>query len=191
MFYILDIQEKVGVEAQNLKGDTVDSIKERLEESHLKEENGVFLGVTEIKKLGETGVILPEKPYIYFDVEYSALFFQPVANEMIDGYVTEVAEFGPFIRIGPVDALVHISQITQEKLIYNPEQDILASKDSTIVVKDGELVRAMVANSSISDERTRINLTMKQDGLGLTKLLKKKPAEKKTEKKTEAKKEKK
>ncbi|NIA09629.1 MAG: hypothetical protein GWP10_07850, partial [Nitrospiraceae bacterium] len=73
----------------------------------------------------------------------------------------------------------------------NPEQDILASKDSKIVVKEGEFVRAMVANSAISDERTRINLTMKQEGLGLTKLLKKKPAAKNTEKKTEDKKEKK
>jgi DNA-directed RNA polymerase subunit E' len=184
MFYLLDVGEKVGVEAQKLKKNVQESIEEKLEELHSKEENGVFLGVVEIKKIGETGEILPEKPYIYFDVEYSALFFQPVQNEIVDGYVTEVAEFGPFVRIGPVDALVHISQITNENLNYNPEQDVIASKDSKIIIKKGEPVRAMVANSSISDERIRVNLTMKQDGLGLIKLIEKgKKAKKKEEKK--------
>jgi len=173
MFYLLDIEEKVGVEAQKLKKNIQESIEEKLEDLHLKEENGVFLGVVEIKKIGETGEILPEKPYIYFNVAYTCLFFQPVQNEIVEGYVTEVAEFGPFVRIGPIDALVHISQITKEKLTYNPEQDIITSKDSKIIIKKGDFVIAMVANSSISEERIRVNLTMKQEGLGLIKLLKK------------------
>lgn len=182
MFYLLDVKEKVGVEAQKLKKNIQESIEDKLEELHSKEENGVFLGVVEIKNIGETGEILPEKPYIYFDVEYTTLFFQPVQNEIVDGYITEVAEFGPFVRIGPVDALVHISQITKENLSYNPEQDIITSKDSKIIIKKDEPVRAMVANSSISDERTRINLTMKQDGLGLIKLIEKKPKKKEIKK---------
>ncbi|MCD6274475.1 MAG: DNA-directed RNA polymerase [Candidatus Aenigmarchaeota archaeon] len=173
MFYLLDIEEKVGVEAQKLKKNIQESLEEKLEDLHLKEENGVFLGVVEIKKIGETGEILPEKPYIYFNVAYTCLFFQPVQNEIVEGYVTEVAEFGPFVRIGPIDALVHISQITKEKLTYNPEQDIITSKDSKIIIKKGDFVIAMVANSSISEERIRVNLTMKQEGLGLIKLLKK------------------
>ncbi len=173
MFYLLDVKEKVGIEAQKLKENVQDSIEEKLEDLHLKEENGVFLGVVEIKKIGETGEILPEKPYIYFDVEYTSLFFQPIQNEVVDGYITEVAEFGPFVRIGPVDALVHISQITKESLTYNPEQDVITSKDSKIILKKDEPVRAIVVNSSISEDRTRINMMMKQDELGLIKLLKK------------------
>lgn len=181
MFYLVDVREKVGVEAQRIKANIQESIEEKLEELHLREDNGVFLGVTEIKKIGESGEILPEKPLIFFDVEYSALFFQPSVNEVIDGYVTEVAEFGPFVRIGPVDALIHISQVTKEKLAYNPEQDVIASKDSKIIIKKDEAVRAAVVNSTISDERMRINLTMMKDGLGLMSLLKKakKPKEKK------------
>jgi len=178
MFYLVDVEEKVGIEAQKLKQNIQESIEEKLEELHLKEKNGVFLGVVEIKKIGETGEILPERPYIYFDVEYTSLFFQPVQNEIVEGYVTEVAEFGPFVRIGPIDALVHISQITKEKLTYNPEQDIITSKNSKIVIKKGEEVRAMVANSSISNERVRVNLTMKQEGLGLIKLSKNKKSKK-------------
>jgi len=174
MFYLVDIKEKVGIEVQNLGEDIKDSIEKKLENLHIKENNGVFLGVVEITNIGESGEILPESPYIYFDVEYKALFFQPVEGEIIESYITDVAEFGPFVRFGPLDALVHISQISKEKLSYNPEQDVITSKDGKIIIKKGEFVRAMVINYSISEERTRINLTMKQEGLGLIKLVEKK-----------------
>jgi DNA-directed RNA polymerase subunit E' len=181
MFYILNVKEKVGIEAQNLKKDIKESIEEKLEDLHLKENNGVFLGVVEIKNIGESGEILPERPYIYFDVDYQALFFQPGENEVIESEVSDVAEFGPFVRFGPIEALVHISQISKDKLSYNPEQDVIASKDNKIVIKKGEKVRAMVINSTISEERTRVNLSMKQDGLGLIKLVDKRKATKKKE----------
>lgn len=174
MFYIVDVKEKVGIEAQNLGEDIKKSVEEKLENLHIKENNGVFLGVIEITNIEDTGEILPEKPYIYFNVEYKALFFQPVEGEIIESYVTDVAEFGPFVRFGPLEALVHISQISKEKLSYNPEQDIIASKDNKIVIKKGEKVRAMVVNYSISEEKTRVNLTMKQEPLGLIKLVEKK-----------------
>jgi DNA-directed RNA polymerase subunit E' len=174
MFYIVDVKEKVGIEAQNLREDIGESIEEKLENLHIKENNGVFLGIVEIINIGEAGEILPEKPYIYFDVEYKALFFQPLEGEIIESYITDVAEFGPFVRFGPLEALVHISQISKEKLSYNPEQDVIASRDGKIVIKKAEQVRAMVVNYSISEERTRVNLTMKQDGLGLIKLVEKK-----------------
>ncbi|MGC9310113.1 MAG: DNA-directed RNA polymerase [Candidatus Aenigmatarchaeota archaeon] len=173
MFYLIDVKEKVGVEAQRLKDNIRESIEESIDTLHVREENGVFLGVTEIKNVGESGDILPEKPEIYFDVEYKALFFQPRPNEVTTGIVSDVAEFGPFVRIGPIDALTHISQITQEKLNYNPQQDIIASKDNKFVIQTGDILRAVVVNSTISNERMRVNLSMKQDGLGLLKWLEK------------------
>lgn len=187
MFYLIDVREKVGVEAQRLKEDIKQSISESIEARHAREENGFFLGVTEIKKIGESGDILPERPEIYFDVDYVALFFQPLQGEIIFGTVADVAEFGPFVRIGPLDALAHISQITAEKMTYNPQQDVIANKDGKMTIQTGDSLIAMVANSAISKERMRVNLTMKQDGLGLLKWLtkekKKKPTGEKAEKK--------
>ncbi|MCK4428781.1 MAG: DNA-directed RNA polymerase [Candidatus Aenigmarchaeota archaeon] len=182
MFYLVDVREKVGIEAQNLKKDIRECAEERLEELHLKEENGVFLGVVEIKSIGGTGKILPERPYIYFDIEYTSLFFQPAENEIVDGIITEIAEFGPFVRLGPIEAFIHISQIVKEKLTYNPEQDIITTKDGKFVVKKDEKVRALVANSTISEEKVRVNLTMRQDGLGLISALEKEKKPKKAKK---------
>jgi len=187
MFYFIDVREKIGVEAQRIKENIRDSIEESIDAKHSREENGVFLGVTEIKKVGESGDILPERPEIYFDVEYTALFFQPIQGEIVQGLVVDVAEFGPFVRIGPIDALAHISQITTEKMTYNPQQDVIANKDNKMVIQAGDQLIASVANATISQDRMRVNLTMRQDGLGLLKWLtkekgKKKAAEGKEEK---------
>jgi DNA-directed RNA polymerase subunit E' len=181
MFYLVDVREKVGVEAQKLKNDIRESIEETIDSIHGREENGVFLGVTEIKKVGESGDILPERPEIYFNVEYTALFFQPLQGEVVFGTVVDVAEFGPFVRIGPLDALAHISQITVEKMTYNPQQDIISSKDNKMVIQAGDQLIASVANASISKDRMRVNLTMRQDGLGLLKWLTKEKSKKKAE----------
>jgi DNA-directed RNA polymerase subunit E' len=175
----------VGVGAQRIKENIQESIEESIDAKHTREENGVFLGVTEIKKVGESGDILPERPEIYFDVEYMGLFFQPQPNEIIQGMVVDVAEFGPFVRIGPVDALAHISQITTEKMTYNPQQDVIANKDNKLVIQTGDQLIAAVANSTIAPDRMRVNLTMRQDGLGLLKWLVKEKVKKKTEAKEE------
>jgi DNA-directed RNA polymerase subunit E' len=185
MFYLVDVRERVGVGAQRIKENIQESIEESIDAKHTREENGVFLGVTEIKKVGESGDILPERPEIYFDVEYMGLFFQPQPNEIIQGMVVDVAEFGPFVRIGPVDALAHISQITTEKMTYNPQQDVIANKDNKLVIQTGDQLIAAVANSTIAPDRMRVNLTMRQDGLGLLKWLVKEKVKKKTEAKEE------
>ena len=185
MFYLVDVRERVGVGAQRIKENIQESIEESIDAKHTREENGVFLGVTEIKKVGESGDILPERPEIYFDVEYMVLFFQPQPNEIIQGMVVDVAEFGPFVRIGPVDALAHISQITTEKMTYNPQQDVIANKDNKLVIQTGDQLIAAVANSTIAPDRMRVNLTMRQDGLGLLKWLVKEKVKKKTEAKEE------
>jgi DNA-directed RNA polymerase subunit E' len=173
MFYFIDVREKIGVEAQRIKENIRDSIEESIDAKHSREENGVFLGVTEIKKVGESGDILPERPEIYFDVEYLALFFQPQSGEVVNGLVVDVAEFGPFVRIGPIDALAHISQITAEKMAYNPQQDVISGKDGKITIQTGDRLIAAIANSSISKDRMRVNLTMRQEGLGLLKWMEK------------------
>ncbi len=45
------------------------------------------------------------------------LTYMPFVEEVVAGEVTELAEFGAFVRIGPIDGLVHVSQITNDFLI--------------------------------------------------------------------------
>ena len=59
MFYLVDVKERIGVEAQKIRENIRESIEESIDATHSREENGIFLGVTEIKKVGESGDILP------------------------------------------------------------------------------------------------------------------------------------
>ena len=39
----------------------------------------------------------------YHNVVFNAVFFKPEQQVVIDGEVIEIAEFGAFVRIGPMD----------------------------------------------------------------------------------------
>ena len=70
-------------------------------------------------------------------------------------------------------------------MTYNPQQDVIANKDNKLVIQTGDQLIAAVANSTIAPDRMRVNITMRQDGLGLLKWLVKEKVKKKTEAKEE------
>ena len=68
---------------------------------------------------------------------------------ILEGVVTNVANFGAFVDIGVhQDGLVHISELT-DSFVKDPRQ----------IVKTGEIVNVCVLN--IEPKRNRIQLTMK------------------------------
>jgi DNA-directed RNA polymerase subunit E' len=90
-------------------------------------------------------------------------------QEVVDGEVVEVVNFGAFVGIGPVDGLLHVSQISDEYLAYDEENQQLASRDSNRVLSVGDSVRARIVTKSIDERNPRdskIGLTAKQPGLG-------------------------
>ena len=58
----------------------------------------------------------------YHNVVFNAIFFKP-EQEVIDGEVIEIAEFGAFVRIGPMDGLVHVSQVTDDYINYDSKKE--------------------------------------------------------------------
>ena len=90
-------------------------------------------------------------------------------QEVIDGTVVEVVEFGAFVGIGPVDGLLHVSQISDEYLSYDAENQQLASTESNRTLGVEDAVRARIVTKSIDERNPRdskIGLTAKQPGLG-------------------------
>ena len=53
----------------------------------------------------------------YHKVNFTALTFYPKLHEVVEGEVVEITDFGAFVRIGPTDALLHLSQITDDYLV--------------------------------------------------------------------------
>jgi len=93
------------------------------------------------------------------------LTYKPELNELIYGDVIDNTEFGSFVRMGPLDGLVHISQLMDDYVSYDNKNSIFLGKESKRILKEGDRVRARIISVSYSEQQ-KIGLTMRQTGLG-------------------------
>jgi len=129
---------------------------------------GLFICVNEIEELGEGKLIMGDGAS-YHNVVFNSIFFKPEQQEIIDGEVIEIAEFGAFVRIGPMDGLVHVSQVTDDFITYDPKRGALLARESNKTLDEGDLVRTRTVAISLKDNSvkdTKIGLTMRQNNLG-------------------------
>ncbi|WP_435196466.1 DNA-directed RNA polymerase [Natronomonas sp. EA1] len=171
MYKRVRLKDTVEVPPKHLADVTPQLVKQLLQdklEGRMDEEVGSVVSVIEVHDIGD-GAVIPNRPGVYYEAEFDALTFDPEMQEVIDGEVVEVVNFGAFIGIGPVDGLLHVSQISNEYLAFDDENQQLASRDSNAVLGVGDAVRARIVTKSIDERNPRdskIGLTAKQPGLG-------------------------
>ncbi len=126
------------------------------------------VSVTDVNPVGE-GRIIHGDGGVYQDVEYTALLFRPELHEVVEGQVVEICKFGAFVRIGPLDGLLHVSQVMDERVNVDDKNQRLVGIESKRDLKVGHKVRVRIVSlslSEISPRDSRIGLTMRQPGLG-------------------------
>ncbi|NPA76594.1 MAG: DNA-directed RNA polymerase [Candidatus Diapherotrites archaeon] len=170
MFYKYTIRDTVRVPPNRLQGDLKAVVKEELRKTYegtVDEDLGVILAVTDIKEIGE-GKIIWGDGGVYVDTVFDALAYIPLVQEVVDGYVTDITEFGAFVRVGPMDGLVHVSQVMDDFVRYDPSIPAFIGKETERMLKIEDNVRARIVTvamrPSIAD--TKIGMTMRQPGLG-------------------------
>lgn len=129
---------------------------------------GAIVAVKDIIEVGE-GHILAGDGGVYYDAIFDALTFMPELQEIIEGSVVEVVQFGVFVGIGPLDGLVHVSQLTDEFVSYDEKNSRLITKESGRSVTEGDAIRARIIAVSLNEREPRdskIGLTMRQHALG-------------------------
>jgi DNA-directed RNA polymerase subunit E' len=137
-------------------------------EGRLDKDLGIILAITRVKEI-EDGVVIPGDGAAYHKTTFEALTFKPELQEILDGEVVEIVEFGAFMRFGPLDGLVHVSQITDDYIIHDEKRGALIGKESNRVLMVGDRIRARIVAVSLNPDKTKenkINLTMRQPGLG-------------------------
>ncbi len=174
--------------SKSLEESAVKALKERYE-SKIIPDLGVVITAVNPREITD-GRIIPGDGGTYHNITFDLLTFKPKPHEIIKGKVTELAEFGAFIRFGPIDGLVHVSQITDDYMSLNPKTEALTGKESKKVVKKDDEVTARIIAISMKNSVTesKINLTMRQEGLGKEEWLKMKKKKKTSSKKTSKKK---
>ncbi|EMA33337.1 DNA-directed RNA polymerase [Halobiforma nitratireducens] len=171
MYKRVRLKDTVEVPPEELGDVSPDLVKRLLQdklEGRMDEEVGSVVSITEVHDIGE-GTVLPNEPGVYYEADFDAVTFDPQMQEVVDGTVVEVVEFGAFIGIGPVDGLLHVSQISDEYLAFDGENQQLASNESNRTLAVDDAVRARIVTKSIDERNPRdskIGLTAKQPGLG-------------------------
>jgi DNA-directed RNA polymerase subunit E' len=106
----------------------------------------------------------------YHKVTFEALTFYPKLQEVVEGEVVEITEFGAFVRIGPTDALLHLSQIADDYLKSDVKQGVIIANQSARSLKIGSRIRARVTAVSLGKGAAmgKIGITCRQPFLGAT-----------------------
>jgi len=150
----------------------LDVLQEQLEGS-IDKEIGIFIAITKVQKIGE-GEIVPGDGAVYYDVDFEAVVLRLVLQEVIEGLVVETTSFGAFVSLGPIDAMLHVSQISDEYINYDEKNSRLICQDSKRFIGVNEIVRVRVVTLSLNEREPRdskIGLTMRQSGLGTARWL--------------------
>ncbi len=171
MYARVKIKDTVRVPPSRLGEDIMEVIKDLLWEQfegRLDRECGVLIGIEKVNDIGE-GRIIEGDGGVYFDVEFTAIAFKPLLQEVVEGQVVEVVDFGAFVSIGPLDALLHMSQIMDDYMVYDEKNKRLIGKETKKSLTEGDLVRARIVALSLKErepEKSKIGLTMRQPWLG-------------------------
>jgi DNA-directed RNA polymerase subunit E' len=135
-------------------------------EGALDRDVGVILAISEVKEIGPGRIIMGDGGS-YHDVVFDALVYKPENNEVVLGEVVELTDFGAFVRIGPIDGLLHVSQVMDDFVSYNKNKGVLQGKQTKRTLKVGDKVRARIVSVSMKGRvRAKVGLTMRQPGLG-------------------------
>jgi DNA-directed RNA polymerase subunit E' len=136
-------------------------------ESTINPEHGYLILVTRVE-VDKVGKIIPGDGATYHKVSFEVLSFFPLKQELVEGEIVEVTDFGAFVRIGPADALLHLSQITDDYLTSDVKSGIITASQSKRSLKVGSKVRVRITAVSLGHgiSMGKIGVTCRQPFLG-------------------------
>ncbi|RLF51094.1 MAG: DNA-directed RNA polymerase [Thermoplasmata archaeon] len=171
MYYMVKMENTIRI-PPSMIGEDLDEVSSKIVretfEGTMDKEYGLIVLTRNVKRIGE-GNILHGDGAIYQKVEFEALTFKPELHEVVDAIVCDIVEFGAFCHIGPLDALLHKSQIMDDKILVDVENKRMEGKETKKTLKVGDKIRVRIVTVSLNEmnpRESKIGLTMRQPGLG-------------------------
>ncbi len=177
MYRKMRLIDTVRIPPDKLGGKIKEIVKSALEEKlegRIDKKLGSIVAITDVVEIGE-GRILVGDGAVYYDATFDAIVYKPEMQEIIEGDTAEIVEFGAFVNMGPVDGLLHVSQIDDDYIAYDEKNARLVGKKSNRSLAEGDSLRARVVAISLNEREPReskIGLTMRQTALGKLEWLK-------------------
>ena len=168
MFYKTIVTDHVRVPPSLFGKDVKDALLTQIKsqyEGYISKDMGIVIDVSSIENISE-GKIIAGDGAAYYDTNFSILVFKPELQEVIPGQIRDMADFGAFITMGPIDGMIHISQTMDDYVSFSKDK-VLLGKESKKNLKVGDKCRARIIAVSYKDATNpKFGLTMRQKGLG-------------------------
>lgn len=170
MFAIVHMSDVVRIPPSRLTNslhDTAIALLKEKYESMISPDLGYVVMITEASA-NSIGKLVAGDGATYHKVIFQALTFYPKLQEIVEGEVVEITDFGAFVRIGPTDALLHLSQITDDYLKSDVKQGLILANQTSRSLKIGSKIRARVTAVSLGKGAGmgKIGITCRQPFLG-------------------------
>ena len=172
MFSIVHMSDVVRIPpnrlTNSLKTTAIGILKEKYE-SMISPDIGYIIMIIDATA-NSIGKLVAGDGATYHRVNFKALTFFPKLQEVVEGEVVEITDFGAFVRIGPTDALLHLSQITDDYLRSDVKQGVIIANQSAKSLRIGSRIRARVTAVSLGKGAAmgKIGITCRQPFLGAT-----------------------
>lgn len=155
---------------KDLRGILVEQFRRKYLGRYVKDA-GLILDVLEITDLSY-GTSVMGSPNIYVRVKFRALSYMPLKDEVIEGEIENVVDYGIFVTAGPINGFVHISQLGDDVFVHRG--GVIQGKKLKVTLRPGDIVRARVTAVSKPDPSAplrnepiiKVALTMRQPKLG-------------------------
>ncbi len=186
MYSILEKIDPIRIPAEEVGEDyhkALDSIAKETFEGTMDKKKFLTVVAFNIEPM-DKGRVVHGDGGVYQRVKYNALSFKPHIHELVRGYVSQIIEYGAFVRIGPIDALLHISQVMDDKVNVDIGSQRLIGKETKQELGIGDEVIARIVTIKFNERipsESQIGLTMRQEGLGKMEWLERKREAKKKE----------
>lgn len=168
MFYKSELKDYIRVHPSLFELDVNKAVLKAIKSKYdgfISPELGIVVDVDNIKEVKE-GVIIPGDGASYYETFFDVITFRPEMQEVIPGKIKDIADFGAFITMGPIEGMIHISQ-TMDDFVSFAKDKVLTGKDTKRMLKVGDQCRARVIAVSFKDvTNPKLGLTMRQQGLG-------------------------
>ena len=171
MYLKTRLVDTVRIDPEQLGMPIMASVRQALRdklEGQIDKKLGALVAILDVVDIGD-GRILGGDGGVYYEATFDALMYKPIMQEVTEGVVVEVVEFGAFIGVGPLDGLIHVSQLTDDFVSYDGKNARLVFKESGRAVAEGDKLRARIVAVSLNERdphESRIGLTMRQPALG-------------------------
>lgn len=171
MFYICTVTDVIRIPPSNAFGDLNQIAQTILNEKYIGKvdrELGVIVAILGVR-VSPIGKIIQGDGATYHKVRFKILTFSPILQEVVEAEVVEVVDFGIFVRLGPLDGLIHISQIADDHFSFDSKQKVLRGRSTGKLITVGDKVRARIVSVGLSESgprATKIGLTMRQPFFG-------------------------